>query len=613
MSTILIPILYVLAGCALLTGLHHGLAAITEHTRRLYILFALASISVAGHTFFRACAYSATTVVEYVDMRQWEVAFLCGVFIPFCWFIADLTRIRPKLFLTILSVLWLLLFAANAILPYGAQFPELPAQLHYIHLPWGEAVVDMSVLPFSAWHYFGWSLILISVLFAFYADEVAARMAQGKNIPYLKWTLGIFTFLVFGNVIVNANLIHFIHTSDFAFIVLILLMHHRLVTQPREQQRQIYDILQHLPIGVCQKDLDGRYLFINKMFRNLTCNESDDFNRDVQIFGPNLARQFRERELEMIRKAEDIESEYTVMRDADRRIIKLIQFPIMDSRGAPSSLCSLHLDITTDRAKDESMRRLQMQLWRADRLSNSSAISKSLAHEICQPLAAILNNAQAALRFMAQGDADMEELKSILEDIVRDEKRAGAVVNGLRSMLQSQEVPFEIVALDQVIEDVISLLNTEFIQQGVRVEKDIAKGLWVRANKTHLQQVMLNLIMNALEAMEEAQIGDRTLWVMAGAADDNTVITSARDNGPGIPPEKLNDIFDGFYTTKAKGLGIGLEVCRAIMESHGGKVWAHADVEGGAIFSFTLPFLGPPELPAENSLPTSPYLSKELD
>ena len=95
MSTILIPILYVLAGCALLTGLHHGLAAITEYTRRLYILFALASISVAGHTFFRAGAYSATTVAEYVDMRQWEVAFLCGVFIPFCWFIADLTRIRP--------------------------------------------------------------------------------------------------------------------------------------------------------------------------------------------------------------------------------------------------------------------------------------------------------------------------------------------------------------------------------------------------------------------------------------------------------------------------------------------------------------------------------------
>jgi len=221
-------------------------------------------------------------------------------------------------------------------------------------------------------------------------------------------------------------------------------------------------------------------------------------------------------------------------------------------------------------------------------VASTGAISASLAHEICQPLSAILNNAQAGLRFLDHEPVDLEEMREIFQDIVRDDKRAGTIINGLRAMLQQQDTPYADIDLAQSVEEVLDLLHSELIRHGVDVERSLETDLMVRANKTQIQQVALNLIINAQEAMTDRPEGERRLRIKATRADGKARV-SVSDTGHGIAEDMLDRIFEGFYTTKPQGLGVGLEVCRSIMESHHGAIWAEANPDRGATFHFMLP------------------------
>jgi C4-dicarboxylate-specific signal transduction histidine kinase len=268
-------------------------------------------------------------------------------------------------------------------------------------------------------------------------------------------------------------------------------------------------------------------------------------------------------------------------------ILQTYRFPLLRPDGSAYAVGSVFIDITESRQKDEALNKLRRQVWHVDRVASTGALAGSLAHELSQPLSAILNNAQAGLRFMAKESIDLGEIREILHDIVRDDKRAGAVINGLRSMLQQRETPRANVELTQCIEEVIELLHSEFVRFDIAVDRMLETGLTVTASKTQVQQVLLNLMMNAIEAMTE-QPGTRTLKIKL-TRDDAKARISISDNGSGIPEGMLDRIFDGFYTTKPQGLGMGLEVCRAIVESHRGAIWAENNLDRGATFYFTLP------------------------
>jgi C4-dicarboxylate-specific signal transduction histidine kinase len=268
--------------------------------------------------------------------------------------------------------------------------------------------------------------------------------------------------------------------------------------------------------------------------------------------------------------------------------------------GTPYAVCGVYLDVTESRHRDATLQKFRRQVWHADRVASTSAITGSLAHELCQPLSAILNNSQAGLRFLDREQVDLDEMREIFEDIVRDDKRAGAVISGLRAMLQKQETPLALVDLSRSIEEMIELLHSEFIRHGVEVEPLLESNLSVRANKTQIQQVALNLMVNAMEAMVEQPAGERLLRVRVVRADDHAQV-SIRDSGVGITPDMLERVFEGFYTTKPQGLGIGLEVCRSILETHRGKIWAERNPDRGVTFHFTLPLAAPS--PAGESAP----------
>jgi two-component system sensor kinase FixL len=216
-------------------------------------------------------------------------------------------------------------------------------------------------------------------------------------------------------------------------------------------------------------------------------------------------------------------------------------------------------------------------------------LTSALAHELNQPLAAILSNAQAARRFMDAGNADPVEMREILEDIIRDDKRAGEVIHRLRAMLQKGEMSRERLSVEQVIAEAIALLNGELMVQGVDVQVHAAAQLLaVEAGRVELQQVLVNLLLNAARAMQELPSSERVIKIRIDAGDGDIVV-AVEDRGQGIAADDLPRIFEPFFTTVSAGMGMGLAICRRIMQLHGGRIWAENNASGGATFFFSLP------------------------
>jgi PAS domain S-box-containing protein len=598
MSGILIPTLYFMSGVCAFAALHHALAFMRRRVNRMHLLFALTSILTAG-LMARAGAYAAQTVNELVMMRRLEVAFVCAFSPIFLWFVAEYSGFRPRKLLVGLTVFWAMLFAINLGLPYGVQFIDLP-RLTYFQLPWGESVVDLRVLERSLWHNLMWLGVLAILGFGLFASYDQYRKGDRQRGRALAWALGVFTFFALFNVAVNHGLVEFVHTSDFGFIALIVLMDLEMMLESRDQNRRIRDVLDHLPAAVCLKDLQGRFQLINRRFETFFHTNEDALRGKsvFDLFSRGQAEAIRANENLVLETRQDVESVEELDCNGETRIFQSIKFPLTRQNGTAYAVGGVYIDITESRQKDEALHRFRRQVWHTDRVASTGAISASLAHEICQPLSAILNNAQAGLRFMDQGRVDLEEMREILQDIVRDDKRAGTIINGLRAMLQQQETPHADIDLAQCIEEMIELLHTEILRHGVEVQLILAPNLTIRANKTQIQQVALNLIINALEAMTQQPEGERMLRIKA-ARTDGKVQISVSDTGIGIPEDMLNRVFEGFYTTKPQGLGVGLEVCRSILESHRGSIWAEANhPERGVTFHFTLPLATPSDAAA---------------
>jgi signal transduction histidine kinase/ABC-type uncharacterized transport system substrate-binding protein len=232
---------------------------------------------------------------------------------------------------------------------------------------------------------------------------------------------------------------------------------------------------------------------------------------------------------------------------------------------------------------------LRDTLAHTGRVSLLGQLSSALAHELSQPLGAILRNAEAAEIMLQQAAPDIEELRAIVDDILRDDQRAGGVINKLRSLLGKGEIKLQPLDFPEVISDVLALLRSDAAARQVRLDADIEPGLpKILGDRIHLQQVLLNLIVNAIDALAERDAMDRSVRVSARLIDPATVEIGVCDNGPGIPDDRLTRLFEPFYTTKSTGMGMGLPVSKTIIEAHEGKLTAEHRPDGGACFCFTL-------------------------
>lgn len=247
-------------------------------------------------------------------------------------------------------------------------------------------------------------------------------------------------------------------------------------------------------------------------------------------------------------------------------------------------------DITERKTAEEEMRRIREELGHVDRVARLGELTASLAHELNQPLAAILSNAQAARRFLASDAPDLDQFREILDDIIQDDKRAGSVIHRLRLMLQKEKPEPETFQINDAIREVVQLLHSEAVGRNAALAVDLAAGLpAVRAGRVEVQQVMVNLLLNALDAVKDVPPDRREILVRT-RPDQDTVVVAVRDHGCGLPVADFNSIFEPFFTTKPTGLGMGLVICRRMLETHGGRIWAANNDDMGATVAFCLPF-----------------------
>jgi len=247
-------------------------------------------------------------------------------------------------------------------------------------------------------------------------------------------------------------------------------------------------------------------------------------------------------------------------------------------------------NILSRRWSEMVAQQLREDLTHVGRVSTVGELTASLAHELNQPLNAILFNAQAAQRLLASNAANLEEVREILADIVEDDERAGAVIHRLLGLLKKGRLEFTELELNELVGEVTRLVSGDAILRHVSVRLELAPRLpRVRGDRVQVQQVVLNLVLNGLDAMRESATGDRTLVLRTAMEGSAAVRVSVRDSGAGVDEAELDHIFKAFYTTKSAGLGMGLAIARSIVEAHGGRLQAENNPDGGATFSFTLP------------------------
>jgi two-component system sensor kinase FixL len=262
------------------------------------------------------------------------------------------------------------------------------------------------------------------------------------------------------------------------------------------------------------------------------------------------------------------------------------------------------LTVVIDRTERYELQRNRQQLAHLTRVSTLGELAGSLAHELNQPLTAILSNAQAAQRFLATQPINLDEVREILHDLIEDNHRASEVIRKIRVLAKKGEFEAVPLSVASVIEDVSVLVHTDAIVRGIRVFLSIAPNLpAAQGDRVQLQQVVLNLMLNAFDALEFGSAPSPEVTVEARLDGKNMIRVAVRDNGSGIADDKIDKLFVPFYTSKREGLGLGLSISRSIVEMHGGTIWVENNSDAGATFCFTLPVATTPEYACSHRQP----------
>ena len=293
-------------------------------------------------------------------------------------------------------------------------------------------------------------------------------------------------------------------------------------------------------------------------------------------------------ELTRIGTAQPYEKEY-FRKDGSRAPV-LIGGATFDERGTTVAFVVDLSDRKRAEAAERRYHEVHMQLAHANRVATLGQLSASIAHEINQPLSGIITNASTGLRMLAADPPNVEGARETARRTIRDGNRAHEVIKRLRALFSKKDLTIESVDLNEATREVIALSLSEFQRDGVIWQAELADDLpRVRCDRVQLQQVILNLLRNALDAMGAVDGRLKRLIIRTAISEPDHVTLAVQDSGPGVDPANLERIFDAFYSTKPGGLGMGLSVCRAIVEAHRGKLWATTGARHGAIFQLTLP------------------------
>jgi two-component system sensor kinase FixL len=277
-----------------------------------------------------------------------------------------------------------------------------------------------------------------------------------------------------------------------------------------------------------------------------------------------------------------------LMPDGRVKHIRVISHPTADQSGGAEYIGAI-MDITAAKHAEEALFETQAALAHAARITTLGELTASIAHEVNQPLTGIVINGEVCLRLLNQQPPQLDELRGAIEDIISDGRRAGEVIRRLRALSRKDDTTYSPLGLNEVIHETLPLVRRELVNCRISLKLDLAPDLpTLRGDRIQLQQVITNLVMNAIQAMSPVTGRARDLVIRSGRNDEE-VFLAVSDTGPGIDPENMKKVFSAFFTTKTSGMGVGLAICRSIVEAHGGRIRAANNDGHGATFEFVLP------------------------
>lgn len=361
----------------------------------------------------------------------------------------------------------------------------------------------------------------------------------------------------------------------------------------RESERELQQIVASIPGLTWRADAQGAITYWSQSFidyADATLEEIIGYGF-LNYIHPEDRDRVMETWVRILQSGQPGESETRLRRaDGQYRWFLWRVSPFFDGAGKLTQWFGINVDIENRKRAEEELRQSQNELAHVTRTTTMGELAVSIAHEVNQPLMAVVTNGGACLRWLNGDPPNIDMARQAVERIVRDGHRAGDIITSLRNLARKSAPRLDRLHLDQVIPVVLDLLQGEFTRHGVVAKAQVGDGIAIQGDSTQLQQVVLNLVMNALEAMTgvEADAGARRLTVRAQARGGEAIV-SVTDTGPGLGTDAPDRLFEAFFSTKAEGIGMGLSICRSIIEAHGGRIWAANNGAQGGVFSFTLP------------------------
>jgi len=362
----------------------------------------------------------------------------------------------------------------------------------------------------------------------------------------------------------------------------------------RQSRQLLESVLENSAAVIYAKRKNGHYTYINREWE-MVCDlprEQVLGSTDSDLFPAEIADQFRSNDLAVMQTGKLMVSEERVGTPWGEQLFLSKKVPLTSAQGEIEGLCGISTNITDQRRNELTLRETIMTLEREreNKLLSVDAITASIAHEVRQPLTAIASNASAALRFCDRTPPDHDEVRAALKRIISDSHRANELFDSIRALFRRTDQTREPLDVSEMAREALQSLREELADHKVTTNTDFASELpLVDGNRSQLQEVIINLVHNAIEAMDTTTDRSHVLNVSTELRGRDVILVAVEDSGPGIDPKQLEGIFDAFVTTKTNGMGLGLAICRRIIESHGGQLSAASDGKSGARFQFALP------------------------
>jgi PAS domain S-box-containing protein len=375
----------------------------------------------------------------------------------------------------------------------------------------------------------------------------------------------------------------------------------RLLKLERQAEQELQLTIDTIPAIVVRHGRDGSPEFLNQTWRTYTGLSQDG------LHGRHWAVAVHPDDIPKVEAAwrahlptgQPFEMEQRLRRaDGEYRWFLIRCVPLHDEKGQVIRWYAAAHDIDDQKRAERALQTAQAELAHVTRVTTLGELSASIAHEINQPLAAIATNAEATLRLLSRDVPDIAEALAGIADVSKDARRAGEVICRIRDFSKKVHPQMMQLNINEVVEEAAKLIRHEALQHGVMIQFEFASDLPpVRGDRIQLQQVVVNLAVNGMEAMMSVRDCERVLIVRTERDQSGRILVAVADAGVGIEPENLNRVFVAFYTTKPAGLGMGLAICRSIIEAHGGRLWVDANVPRGTIFRFTVPAFAATDVP----------------